>query len=43
LQVRSLDAEPGRTKQLSANFCYSAADVEQITAWTRRQLAALCR
>lgn len=41
-EVRSLDAEPGRSKQLTAKFCYSAEDVEQITAWTRRQLASLC-
>ena len=42
VDVRNLDAEPGRSKQVSANFCYSAEDVERITAWTRRQLAALC-
>jgi hypothetical protein len=41
-EPRGLDATPGRERQLTANFCYSAADVEQISAWTGRQLAALC-
>jgi hypothetical protein len=41
-EVRELDARPGRQRQLTAGFCYAEPDVEQITAWTRRQLAALC-
>jgi hypothetical protein len=41
-ELRSLDATPGRERQLKANFCYSPSDVEQISAWTGRQLAALC-
>jgi hypothetical protein len=41
-EVQELDAEPGRTRQLTEDFCYSGEDVAQIIAWTRRQLAALC-
>jgi hypothetical protein len=41
-EPRGLDATPGRERQLTANFCYSDPDVEQIGAWTARQLAALC-
>jgi len=41
-QVREVDASPGREKLIKANFCYSAAAVEQITQWSRRQLAARC-
>jgi hypothetical protein len=40
--ARSLDAAPGRAKQVTANFCYADPDVEWIASWTRRQLAALC-
>jgi len=41
-ELQNLDAEPGRSRQLTEDFCYSGADVAQIIAWTRRQLAALC-
>jgi hypothetical protein len=41
-EVREVDASPGREKQITASFCYAAADVEQIAQWARRQLAALC-
>jgi hypothetical protein len=41
-EVRSVDPQPGHSELISASFCYSADDVAQITAWTRRQLAALC-
>jgi hypothetical protein len=40
--ARTLDAAPGRAKQITANFCYTDSDVEWIGTWTRRQLAALC-
>jgi hypothetical protein len=41
-EARSLDPEPGRQKQLTAHYCYTAADVGHIEDWTRRQLAARC-
>src|SRR5262245_45401618 len=41
-ELRSVDPQPGRSEQIRASFCYSAEDVAQITAWTRRQLASLC-
>ena len=41
-ELRSVDPQPGHSEQIRASFCYSADDVAQITAWTRRQLASLC-
>jgi hypothetical protein len=41
-ETRELDAMPGAQKQLTAHYCYTAADVQIVTDWTRRQLAALC-
>jgi len=39
---RELDAEPGREKQLVANFCYTAANVELAVDWATRQVKARC-